>query len=238
MPRRPVERAGPPRAPPGSARMVLGIDEAGRGSVLGPLVVGGFLCSESELPELTRLGVRDSKRLAPARREELYGALQEIGRAWSVALSPSTVDRSVREQGLNRLEADAFAELVRRARPDAVFADSCDVRPERFSARIRERARFSGPVDARHHADRDLVVVGAASIIAKVRRDAAIRMLAQKVRVPIGSGYPSDPVTRAYLSDLLGPSSAALPAWVRKSWATVERVKRERSTVPLERFGT
>ncbi len=55
-----------------------GLDEAGRGPVFGPLVVAALVCHTTALPELADLGVRDSKALAPRRRERIYDAL--VGR--------------------------------------------------------------------------------------------------------------------------------------------------------------
>jgi ribonuclease HII len=214
---------------------VLGLDEAGRGSVLGPLVIGGFLCSESDLADLPALGARDSKQLSPTRREEVYRALARRGRRLSVTLPPETVDRAVRLGRLNDLEASAFAQLVRATNPGSVCVDACDVRAERFGARIAGLSNFSGPLDSRHHADRDLPVVGAASIVAKVRRDASIARLTRKLGCSIGSGYPSDPETVAYLRTAVS-TGAPIPRWVRASWATTERVKRERPTTTLDRF--
>jgi ribonuclease HII len=229
---------GNPRAgaPAPDLPRVLGLDEAGRGSVLGPLVVGGFLCDGESASRLRALGVRDSKQLSPARREELYVGLGSVGRRFSVELAPSEIDRAVRRHGLNRLEAEAFAGLIRRARPARVEADACDVRADRFAREIAGLAGFAGPVDARHRADAELPVVGAASIVAKVRRDAALRRLAERLGEELGSGYPSDARTIAHLRELLGrPASGR--GHVRRSWATVERIMAAAPRFTLEEFG-
>jgi ribonuclease HII len=214
---------------------VLGLDEAGRGSVLGPLVLGGFLCPERSVAELVPLGVRDSKLLSPARRAELYEALGQVGRRYTVTLRPQEIDAAVAHRGLNGLEADGFARLVRRARPDRIEVDACDVRAERFGRRVAELARFDGPVVSRHRADRELPVVGAASIVAKVRRDAAVRRLSGQLGLDLGSGYPSDPRTVDHLRGILARPGVG-PPYLRRSWATVERVKRELPRSTLDRF--
>lgn len=214
----------------------MGLDEAGRGAVLGPLVVGGFVARSCDLGELTSIGVRDSKLLTPERRDEVYRALPRVGRPFSVHLTPPLIDSFVRHNALNELEAQAFGRLARRAGVRRIFVDACDPVAPRFGAAVK---RWAGPeveVEARHHADRDLPIVGAASIVAKVRRDRAIVRLAGRVGADLGSGYPSDPKTRAYVRTALGGGSEP-PGWMRASWATVERLKPARSGPTLESFG-
>jgi ribonuclease HII len=230
------EETGPERRHPGAEPVVLGIDEAGRGSVLGPLVVGGFLCPISTIERLPALGVRDSKLLSPARREEVYQSLADVGQRVSIALDPATIDRAVRRGGLNLLEAQAFARLVKRHRPDRVELDACDVNAPRFGRTVARLAGFKGALESRHRADRELPVVGAASIVAKVRRDSALARLQLSHSAALGSGYPSDRRTVAYLEGALRPNAPA-PPWVRESWATTARVKGHLSERTLESFG-
>ncbi len=215
--------------------LVLGLDEAGRGSLVGPLVVGGFLVRPEAAERLTTLGVRDSKLLSPARRAELYGLLGRLGQRLSVSLAPSAIDRHVRRGALNHLEARAFAQLARRARARVVFVDACDPNAARFG---RVVARLAGPrvrVDARHHADRTVPVVSAASIVAKVRRDRAIERLSQKLGEPIGSGYPSDERTLEFVRGRLGRAGPS-PPWLRLSWRTMERLKPRPGGPTLDAF--
>jgi ribonuclease HII len=227
--------AEPDRADDRSAGTVLGIDEAGRGSLVGPLVVGGYLCDRSHLSGLPGLGACDSKTISPGRRSEVYERLRAAGRSFSVALSPALVDRYTRRGRLNELEARAFARLVRRARPSEAFVDACDPNAARFGETVRRLAGAEVPVRASHHADRDLAVVGAASIIAKVRRDRAIARLARAIGPGVGSGYPSDPRTVEFVRATLARGGPP-PAWLRASWATTGRLKRELSVIALERF--
>ncbi|MCI4350565.1 MAG: ribonuclease HII [Thermoplasmata archaeon] len=215
--------AGGPRTAPPQFDRVLGLDEAGRGSFVGPLIVGGFVARSDQREALRALGVKDSKLLSRTRREELYDQLGDLGERYTVCLDPAVVDRSVRRGELNLLEAKAFADVIRQAAPDRVVADACDVNARRFASRL---AAFSGsavPILARHHADRDDPVVGAASIVAKVSRDRAIDRLASDLGVSVGSGYPSDVRTVEFVRSHLVEHPA--PSFVRFSWATVERVK-------------
>jgi len=220
---------------PGPSDRILGLDEAGRGSLIGPLVVGGFVARRSDLPELIRLGVRDSKLLSPQRRSELYGALTALGGCHSIALSPRTIDRHVRRHGLNVLEAQAFADLLCEAAPSEAFVDACDVDADRFGRTIVRMARTTVPVYARHEADRFVPVVSAASIIAKVRRDRAVARIRRAVGTDFGSGYPGDERTRAFVERLLRRPVRS-PTWLRESWSTTKRMRQEALLRPLESF--
>lgn len=222
-------------APDPSRGPLLGLDEAGRGSWVGPLVVGGFLADPATVRRLPGLGVRDSKLLSPAQRVIVLGRLRAAGRCVTAVLPPRVIDRSVSTHALNRLEARAFADLVRRTRPGRVFADACDPNPTRFASQIQRLSGTRAPVVALHHADRDLPVVAAASIVAKVSRDRAIARLAARLGEGLGSGYPSDRRTVEFVTRYLGGASAP-PQWLRASWAPTERVKLARPASTLEGF--
>jgi ribonuclease HII len=226
----------PPSAlSPGTPRRILGLDEAGRGSAIGPLVVGGFLTTEDKIGALSELGVRDSKLLTPGERSRLFDAMSGLGRRWSIALDPAAIDGAVSHKGLNLLEAEAFARIVRRARPEVAFVDACDPVAARFGRTVAALAGIPAEVRASHHADRDLPVVGAASIVAKVLRDRAIRRLERSIGGAIGSGYPSDPVTVEHLTNALADPEAR-HAWIRYSWKTCARLKPAPLVEPLERY--
>lgn len=222
------------RAAEGVERL-LGLDEAGRGSLIGPLVVGGFLVRAEEVGRLRAAGADDSKRLSPARRIEVYRQLRAIGRPLSIAIAPRTIDSYVRDHRLNLLEAERFARLIDRSRPDAVHADACDVDAERFASLLKRLSRTSARVRASHRADATDPVVGAASIVAKVRRDAAIARLADRLGAEIGSGYPSDPRTIDFVRGALASKEPA-PLWLRRSWAPAKRLRAERTARRLEAF--
>jgi ribonuclease HII len=214
---------------------ILGIDEAGRGSVLGPLVVGGFLLRSDRLDALRSTGARDSKELSPSARERVYAKLPTVGECRSVVLTAREVDRFVAHGRLNELEARAFGALIRQASPDVAYVDACDPNAQRFARGVALWADSRARVVARHHADRDDVVVGAASIVAKVRRDRAIDRLRRRLGIEIGSGYPSDRRTIEFLREYLGRTPDP-PPWVRREWATMQRVKPERPGPTLEAF--
>jgi ribonuclease HII len=202
---------------------VLGIDEAGRGAWVGPLVVGAVAVARPALRTVAETGARDSKTLSPRRREEILARLERCASVRSVEASPGEVDRHVVDGRLNELEARLFGTLARPFAPAEVRVDACDVNARRFGSSV---ARHAGPevlVLSRHHADALDPLVGAASIVAKVRRDRAIRRLAAELGEEVGSGYPSDPVTVRFVQRVVDPG-APLPPWLRGSWSTTRRV--------------
>ncbi|MDI6819175.1 ribonuclease HII [Methanothermobacter sp. CaT2] len=205
---------------------VLGIDEAGRGPVIGPLVVAGVMIPERKFSILRKMGVKDSKKLTPERRRFLARKIRRIARVFTVKISASDIDR-MRERGfnLNEIEKIAIKRIIAEAQPDRVIIDSVDVKPERLEEEIR--SHFGEiEVTAEHGADTRYYAVAAASIIAKVERDLEIESIQKKNRKlgDIGSGYPSDPRTREFLESF---TYDELPDFVRRSWATVQKKKKQ-----------
>jgi ribonuclease HII len=213
--------------------LVAGVDDAGRGAVIGPLVIAGVLMKEEDLPGLKRLGVRDSKMLSPKRREVLAIEVRRVAVNFSVvSLSPREIDAVV-ESGrklrkLNYLEAQAMARVIESLRPDIVYVDASDVLEERFKQHILECTSFKVNIVSEHKADRNHAVVSAASIIAKVERDGAIAELA-KTLGDFGSGYPSDPKTMNFLRKCC-EKLEKYPDFVRKSWKPAKRVRDEKGS--------
>ncbi|MCI4366111.1 MAG: ribonuclease HII, partial [Thermoplasmata archaeon] len=146
-----------------------------------------------------------------------------------------TVDRAVRKGGLNDLEAAAFGDVIRRLGGEQARVDACDTNEARFGRRVARRAGVGVQVIARHHADRDDPIVGAASIVAKVRRDRALARLRAALGTGIGSGYPSDPQTVEFVRAHL-QQTGVTPPWLRASWATMARVNPPLPASTLDRF--
>jgi len=203
---------------------ILGIDEAGRGSVLGPLVICGFMVEEERLPDLDKLHLADSKALSPGRREELAGELRRFpGRILLTTMPPALVDSAVYRNGLNGLEISAMVRMMRQARPATVYIDALTSRPRKFGDQVRGLlAPLTPRVVAENKADTRYPVVMAASILAKVARDSAIARLSKRLG-EIGSGYPGDPRTRDFLSGF--SKTCDYPPCVRRSWATLENIR-------------
>ena len=210
--------------------LIAGVDDAGRGSVIGPLTIAGVLMKEEDLPQLKELGVKDSKLLSPHRRETLTIEIKRIAQKYSVIkLSPKEIDTVV-ETGkklhrLNRMEAQTMAKVIEMLKPDKAYVDASDVLEERFKQHILECLTFKVEIVSEHKADRTYPIVSAASIIAKVERDKEITELANKYG-DFGCGYPTDPKTIKFLQQCL-EKSGEYPDFVRKSWKPAKKAKSE-----------
>ena len=201
---------------------VCGVDDAGRGSMLGPLVIAGVSIEKKNLKELSSLGLKDSKQLSARLRESFYKKIIDTVDDYHVVrIPPRSIDASVKRHGLNDLEAKYMARVVSKLHPDVSYVDSCDVNPSRFGRKI---SSLSGSYKIRsyHRADSRFVVVSAASIIAKVTRDRAIMRL-RRDHSDIGSGYPSDAKTVNFTTAFYS-KNRAMPNFVRKSWKPVLRI--------------
>jgi len=197
---------------------VCGVDEAGRGSLVGPLVIAGVSINRSKIRKLKSMGVRDSKKLTPSQREKLYKKIIKFADNYYVAkINPPTIDRSVNKHDLNNLEAKYMAKVILKLNPNISYVDSCDVNPSRFGKKISKLAKNNN-VKSYHHADSRFIIVSAASIIAKVNRDRAIQNLRKKHN--IGSGYPSDPKTKRFVKNYYHNMNK-IPNFVRSSWKPV-----------------
>jgi len=201
--------------------LICGVDEAGRGSMLGPLVVAGVSLQRSKIKKLSSMGVRDSKRLTPQARKRLYKKIIEYADNYYVArIHPKAIDRSVNKHQLNLLEAKYMAKVIAKLEPNVSYVDSCDVDPVRYGKEINRMAK-TGKVRSYHHADSRFIIVSAASILAKVNRDRAIAKL-QKEH-DLGSGYPSDSKTVNFVANYISEKKT-IPSFVRKSWKPVQKM--------------
>jgi ribonuclease HII len=183
------------------------------------MIAAAVRAEPSALPE----GIRDSKRLTPARREALADALRESDGV-EVGVGVVSVERiDAPETDMNRLtvaaQVEALAAVARDE--DAVIVDAGDVNEGRFGRRVCDGVAAAGvsvDVTAEHRADDRHALVGAASIVAKVERDARIESIADEYG-DVGSGYPSDPATREFLRRYVDEHDA-LPECARTSWKT------------------
>ena len=156
---------------------ICGIDDAGRGSMIGPLVIAGISIKKRNLKNLKAIGVRDSKKLTPTTREILYKKIIKIvDDYYVVRITPRTIDRSVFRHNLNHLEAKNMAKIVLKLKSDVSYVDSCDIDYKRFGREISSLSS-NAKIKSYHHADSRFVTVAAASIIAKVNRDRSIHRL-------------------------------------------------------------
>ena len=208
--------------------LIAGIDDAGRGAVIGPLLIAGVLVDEKCLDKVTGLGVKDSKLLSPRKRSLLAVEIIKTVKSHHIAsLTPAEIDEVVRTgrrlHRLNRLEAHAMAEVIVTLKPDIAYVDASDVLPERYKEHIAEEVPFRVQIISEHKADKTYPIVSAASIIAKVKRDTAIASL-RKQHGDLGSGYPSDPKTIEFLKKWI-KTHGAHPEFVRKSWKPARKIE-------------
>ncbi len=200
---------------------VCGVDDAGRGSMLGPLVIAGISLNKTKLRKLSSLGVKDSKKLSPKSREELYKKIISLVDDYYVMrIFPKSIDASVVKHNLNHLEAKYMAKVISKLDPDTSYVDSCDVNPQRFGKEISILSN-NKKIKSYHHADSKFVIVSAASIIAKVSRDRSISRLRKNHN--IGSGYPSDSKTVQFVTSYY-KKHKTIPTFVRKSWKPTQKI--------------
>jgi ribonuclease HII len=195
--------------------MRLGVDEAGKGPVLGSMFAAAVRVDPGDLPA----GVADSKSLSPDRREELARGIRETADAIAVAEVPvSRIDDP--ETDMNALTVAAHAEALAGAAEDGdeAYVDACDTSAARFERDVGQAVPVDLGTRAEHGADETYPVVSAASVVAKVERDAHVASLAGEYG-EVGSGYPSDPATREFLREYVA-DRGRLPACARESWQT------------------
>jgi len=235
----------------------LGTDEAGKGPVLGSMFAAAVRADPAELPA----DVADSKCLTASRREELAAAIRDRAAATTVVEIPvERIDDP--ETDMNGLTVAAHADALAAVLDDtegggepadrndtgdepagrtaadghepAVYLDAADTNAVRFERRVLDALDGSLDLRAEHGADETYPVVSAASILAKVSRDAHVADLAAEYG-DVGSGYPGDPTTREFLAAFVG-EHGHLPACARASWQTSQDVLAEQGQAALTDF--
>ena len=207
---------------------VAGVDEAGRGSAIGPLVVAGASFPSESIGTLVELGVKDSKQLTAKRRLELAPRIEALAIGVRYFdLQPRSIDsvvnRGVKLKRLNYLEATAMARVLRELDPEEAYVDASDVDEARYGETILRLLPAKPKLISKHKADSTYPVVSAASVLAKVRRDALVAAL----RVEYGdfnSGYPSDDRAIEWLETWYR-EHRSWPSIVRHSWEPVKRIR-------------
>ena len=208
-----------------------GVDEAGKGPVLGSMFAACVVADPADLPD----DIGDSKGIRPERREELARTIRE--RAEAVAVSEIDVEQ-IDDPGtdMNTLTVAAHAEALGAVASDglATYLDAGDTNAVRFERRVADRVEADLDLRAEHGADECYPIVGAASIVAKVARDAHVAELAAEYG-EVGSGYPGDATTREFLEAYVA-EQGCLPACARETWQTSRDVRREADQAALVDF--
>ncbi len=218
---------------------ILGIDEAGRGPVIGSMMIAGVLVDEKGLEELTTLGVKDSKELTKKAREELAKNIELIAKEVRlIEVTANQIDTMRKVMSLNEIEARKIAELIDKFenKPDKVIIDCPDPEPELFRNRLRKYIDVDDyELIVEHKADANYPVVSAASIIAKVARDAHVGEIAKKYGINLETGYPHDREAIKAIEKFF-EKDGKLPPFVRKSWDTAKRIVERKTQRKLSDF--
>lgn len=218
---------------------ILGIDEAGRGAVIGPLVIGGLVIDSKNERKLKELGVKDSKELSPRKRRELAPKIEEIADHTIILRVPACKIDANRRKGinLNQIEALKMAEIINMVNPDRVIVDSPSYNSNKFRDYLWSKLDNKNvELISENFADKNYPVVSAASIMAKVDRDGKIRELEEKVGERIGVGYPHHEDTIRFLKKLAKENDGKMPRYVRQTWDTVEQIVKPYKQFKILRF--
>lgn len=219
--------------------LVAGVDEAGRGCVIGPLVIAGCLIKENDISQLVKIGVKDSKKLSVKKREDIVLKIKKIIEKYEIIkLLPNQIDKvvesNIKYHKLNRLEAKTMAFIIDKLKPNIAYIDAADVSENRFKQYITNYLSIKSKIITKHKADITFPVVSAASIIAKVKRDQEINELKKKYG-DFGSGYLSDEKTIIFLKEWIKKNND-YPSCVRKSWKPAKKIKNEKGTIQTKLF--
>ncbi len=220
------------------SKLIVGVDEAGRGPVLGPLVMVALAIKEENKKKLEWLGVKDSKLISRQVREELFERIREVVDDFRVeVIEPDAIDLSLNSDGsnLNWLEADTSARMVSEMKPDKVIIDCPSINlvayKEYFLNKVDDKIKGAEFI-VEHKADFNYIVVAAASVIAKVIRDRIIENLHSEVGYDFGSGYLTDPKTQSFLQQY----HEEFPQLFRRSWKSYKNVVEAKKQKKLGEF--
>lgn len=214
---------------------ICGIDEAGRGPVIGPLVMVGILIEETDEKKLVDIKVKDSKLLTPKQRESMNEKVINAVESYKlIMVTPNEIDSAVDDKNgfnLNLLEAQKTAQIINELKPDKVIVDCPSTNISAYVKYLTKYIETPTEIIAEHKADVKYPVVSAASIIAKVARDKEIERLKEEYDVDFGSGYPADPKTKEFIKDNYNKYP-----FFRKSWETFKKIAKAQHQKSLEGF--
>ncbi len=218
--------------------MICGVDEAGRGPVIGPLIIAGVTFKDDS--KLVEFKVKDSKKLTPKKRELLSIKIKKYCIDYEILVIPAKdIDDMRKVMTLNEIEVNAFSKIIKKLKPNLCYVDSADVNEKRFADDILANLSFKPNIVSKHKADDIYPIVSAASILAKTTRDDEIRKISfeleKKLNLPMGSGYPADSTTQKFLRKWLD-SYKSLPPHVRRSWVTIKNILKEKSIKKIDDF--
>ncbi|MEM1684361.1 MAG: ribonuclease HII [Nanopusillaceae archaeon] len=203
---------------------ILGIDEAGRGPVIGPLVIAGVQYIEEKLEDLLNIGVKDSKELSKNERENIFNKLEKMVEFKYKVISPAIIDHYVEKKNLNQLEFLNYCKIIEEFKSPKVFIDSFVKNSQKLKEKFKKALTYDPELIVEIKADKKYPIVSAASIIAKVIRDREIDKIKKETGIDFGSGYPSDEKTINAIKE----NYEILKDYIRKTWFTVKKIRNEK----------
>jgi ribonuclease HII len=233
--------------------LLLGIDDAGRGPVIGPMVLAGCIMKEEDEKSLKELGVRDSKLLSQKRREFLEKKIKEICVAWKrFKITPDEIDSGLNKNlNLNQVEAFIAAKIINELILNLSLKDKKEIKvildcpsinttswKNQMLGFLKEFNKSLEPskinIVCEHKADSKYICVGAASILAKTLREKEVLEIKKQINMDFGSGYPSDPLTIKFLKDNLEKHRGS--GIIRKSWKTVKNLEKQEKNLSQKKL--
>lgn len=221
--------------------LIMGIDDSGRGPIIGPMILAAVLLDKSGEDTLKKNKVKDSKMLLHPSRIRLSKIIKETSLAYQVAKSsPEEIDTFIRKgTNLNTIEAIKAAELINslnNGKEKIKVILDCP-----SNNRSSWKKTLMGFIDnienleiiCEHKADVNHTSVSAASILAKVEREEEVAKLKVKYG-NFGSGYASDPTTQEFLKS--NGQKLKNSGIFRKSWETWKSLFPEKDQSTLGQF--
>ena len=206
--------------------LILGIDDAGRGPVLGPITLAGVLIEQKDEKILQSWGAKDSKLLTPKKRNEIKEKIKKQFKYHIEISEPEEIDKS---SNLNYLEAIKTAKIINKLTKDSkekikVIVDCPSVNIQAWSNDVQQLIKYPKNIQlfCEHKADLNHPIVSAASIIAKERREDEIYKLKLKFKIDFGSGYPADPKTKKFVVENFDKEK--YKTLIRFSWNTIKKL--------------
>jgi ribonuclease HII len=212
---------------------VIGIDDAGRGPVIGPMILNGVLAKEQDIPKIQEMGAKDSKLLAPKKRKEISDNLKQMFSYHAEITSPEEIDSCINLNTLEALKAaiiiNVLLKKIEIQEKVKIIIDCPSVNTKAWGKEVTKYIleEFQDKIDLKseHKADFNYPIVSAASIIAKETREEQVEKIKQEYKIDFGSGYPSDPKTKEFIEKYYDNEN--LKRIIRHSWETVKKLKQK-----------
>lgn len=223
---------------------VIGIDEAGKGPVLGSMFIAfaiinlpGGLKDLNDFQDTLKneYHVKDSKLILPKKRSEIYQKLKKDLDIKYAQLTPVLIDSNNAKGGkLNQLEIEAIVRILNGEKPNLIIIDALTSDPQKFGDEIQKQLKFECKIISENKADSKYPIVSAASIIAKELREQELAQIRENIKIDCGSGYPADPKTKEFLKKYY--KSKDFDFIFRKSWQTYKDLTAKEKQKDLKDF--